>query len=274
MAAFVERSRCPGCGSGAVTTLLSRDFAHPSVWRFVERRYQGRLSRRELAGRHHEVARCALCQLLFHRYVLSDASLARLYGEWTSEPEPRANEGAPGVLLQPPAPARVLDLGAGEGDFCAAAREAGCEVIAVEIAPTLLERLQDQGFEAYSRIEDVERSDIGLARCHQIVEHLPRPLETLRALAERLAPGGRIELSVPDASRTSADLSCTFWSAGDDALRPLEHLNGFTPRSLGWLARQLGLSCSAPRATGLARMRRPSTMHRTLERPGTGGIAP
>jgi len=270
MASFVERSRCPGCGSGAVTTLLSRDFAHPSVWHFVEHRYQGRVARRELAGRQHEVARCALCQLLFHRYVLSDGSLAQLYDEWALEPATSAHEDTSDGLPRPTAATgRVLDLGAGEGHFCRAAREADCDVIAVEIAPGLLERLRDQGFEAYARIEDIQRSDIALVRCDQIVEHLPRPLETLRALAERLAPGGRIELSVPDASRTSADLSRTFWSAGNDALRPLEHPNGFTPRSLAWVARQLGLSLvhSGPRVTGLARMRRPTTMQRTLEHP-------
>jgi SAM-dependent methyltransferase len=274
MAAFVERHRCPSCGSGAITTLLSRDFSHPSVWSFLERRYEGRVSRRELAGRRHEVARCALCQLLFHRFVLSDTALARLYDEWTGEPERGSSDGALGSLPEPPVATRVLDLGAGEGEFCAAAREAGCEVIAVEVAPRQLEQLRDQGFDAYARVEEIECSDLGLARCHQILEHLPRPLETLRAIAGRLAPGGRIELSVPDASRLSQGLPCAFWSAGNDALRPLEHVNGFTQQSLQRLAQQVGLSYRAPRAVGWERVRRPTTMRLTLERPAAGGISP
>ena len=71
MAGFVERDRCPLCASGALTTLRSIDFGHPSVWRFIDERYQGRVRRTELARRPHEVARCAICQLSFHRYVLA-----------------------------------------------------------------------------------------------------------------------------------------------------------------------------------------------------------
>ena len=84
-------------------------------------------------------------------------------------------------------PDRVLDLGAGDGRFCSAARDAGCEVIAVELADSRLEHLRAAGFAAHARVDDVPHDRIDLARCHQILEHLPRPFETLRALALRLA---------------------------------------------------------------------------------------
>jgi SAM-dependent methyltransferase len=273
MAAFVERSRCPACGSGATTTLLSRDFSHPSVWGYVAGRYHGRVGRRELAGRAHEVARCALCRLLFHRYVLSDPALARLYDDWAEEPEPVATTDALGGLPEAPAARRVLDLGAGDGEFCAAAREAGCDVIAIEIAPARLASLRDRGFQAYACVEEVGCSDIALARCHEILEHLPRPFETLRAIAARLAPSGRIELSVPDASSQAAALPRGFWSARDDELRPLEHVNGFTPRTLRLLARALGLSYEPP-DRGAALLRRRPKLELALARPASGGAAP
>lgn len=263
MASFVERTRCPACGSGAITTLLSRDFGHPSVWAFVERRYRGRVSRRELAGRRHEIARCALCKLLFQRYVLSDASLAQLYDEWAKTPRAESTDlelAAPGESR----PQCVLDMGAGDGGFCATARKAGCEVIAVEVAGSRLERLRECGFVAHARIEAVAHERIDLARCHEILEHLPRPFETLDEVARRLAPGGRIEISVPDASRSSSELQRLCWSAGDDALRPLEHVNGFTPRALRAIAHRLELELVEPVARGCTPWRRPGTLRLAL----------
>jgi len=278
MASFVERQRCPACGSGSTTTLLSRDFAHPTVWAYLEDRYAGRVTRRELAGRHHEVARCALCKALFQRYVLSDACLATLYDEWllSSELSADAIDGELlGTLPAADEAGCVLDLGAGDGLFCNAAREAGCDVVAVDLAPSQLAGLRDLGFTAYPRIDDVPRRDIRLARCRDILEHLPHPIETLRAIAERLAPGGRIELSVPNIARCPTAPPRPFWTACDDALRPLEHVNGFTARAVQSMASQLGLFCeqtSQPRWTRSS-AGRASTLRWELERPAERGLA-
>jgi len=268
MASFVERTRCPACQGGAITTLLSRDYAHPSVWSFVGRRYGGRIERRELAGRRHEVARCAFCSLLFQRYVLSDASLERLYDEWWEPaardplPPPRGSldsldspdgpEGLEGLRRLDSLAARrgrggaVLDLGAGRGDFCDRARAAGCDVVAVEISARRREQLRERDFEVYASAEAMPERRFDLVRCHEIVEHLPRPFETLATLRGLLGPGGRIELRVPNAGAAARPLERAFWSASDDALRPLEHVNGFTRASLHRLARRLDLDCVEP----------------------------
>lgn len=242
MASFVERTRCPACGSGATATLLSRDFAHPTVWRFLEHRYRGRLTRRELAGRRYELARCARCSLLFQRRVLTDPCLAELYDAW------RDDAGAPDegpALALPRDRGGVLDLGADDGRFVRAAQAAGCPAVAIEIAPSKLARLRADGLEAHGRIEAVERRDLALVRCFDVLEHLPRPLETLQAVARRLAPGGRLELRVANAARCPTATPGPFWAARDDALRPLEHLNGFTPRALRLMAQVAGLTCAA-----------------------------
>ena len=253
MASFVERTRCPACQGGAITTLLSRDYAHPSVWSFVGRRYGGRIERRELAGRRHEVARCAFCSLLFQRYVLSDASLERLYAEWweppASETPPLRIDGLDSLAGRSCRGGAVLDLGAGRGDFCDRARAAGCDVVAVEISARRREQLRERGFEAYASVEAMPERRFDLVRCHEIVEHLPRPFETLAALRGLLGPGGRIKLRVPNAGAAARPLERAFWSASDDALRPLEHVNGFTRASLHRLARRLDLDLVEPADT-------------------------
>lgn len=261
MASFVERTRCPGCGSGATATLLSRDFAHPTVWRFLEHRYRGRLPRRVLAGRPYELARCARCSLLFQRRVLTDPGLAALYD---TGKERAGTQDEPPALSLPGAGSRVLDLGADDGRFVRAARAAGATAVAIEIAPSKLARLRAEGLEAHDRVEDVEHRDLALVRCFDVLEHLPRPLETLQALAGRLAPGGRLELRVVNAARCPTASPGPFWTARDDALRPLEHVNGFTPRALRLMAQVAGLTCAA--APSRPWRRAPAVLHWQLLR--------
>ena len=240
MAGFVERDRCPLCDSGALTTLRSVDFAHPTVWSYLERRYEGRARRRELAGRLFEVARCAICQLSFHRFVLNDGALERLYEEWL--PDSRASEPRSVDLtaLERHArgePERVLDLAAATGEWSMAARARGFDVIAVERSDTRRKHLRELGVECCASIDDVARASIDYAHCDRIFEHLPHPVETLVRLSRCLAPGGTVRIQVPDATRATRDVTASYWAASDDALRPLEHVNGFTAPALCALGR-------------------------------------
>lgn len=266
--ALVERTRCPSCGGGASSTLHSRPFAHPSVWSGLQRRYPGRLRRTSFASRRYEVARCDLCQLLFQRFVPCDASLARLYGAWN--PDPPRPARAERMRLSGALPERILDLGAGDSRFCTTAHAAGCQVVAVDIAEERLATLRAQGIEAHRSVEDAPADGFGLVRCHQIVEHLPRPYETLRTLTDRLAPGGRLELCVPDATGCAKALQRPFWNAADSVLRPLEHLNGFTLQALRVLERRLELARMPAAPAPWNRRGQAGLLWLVLERPAAG----
>lgn len=264
MAAFVERDRCPACGSGALKTLRSVDFAHPRIWTFIEARYQGRARRRELAERLYEVASCALCELSFQRYVLSEGALERLYEEWLpANAQTEARDDDLSALERhtraEPERTRVLDLAAGSGAWSLAARAKGFDVVAVERSEARRKHLRELGLECVARVDDIARASVDYAHCDGIFEHLLEPAATLHSLGERLAPGGLAALRVPNASRATRDVEADYWFASDDALRPLEHVNAFTIGALRALGRAARLEevaeATTPKRFALGRFR-------------------
>jgi len=290
VAAFVERDRCPTCGSGAISTLLSRDFGHHSVWHFLKTYYGGRLPRREVGGRRYEISRCGICGLLWQRYILSDAGMERLYTHWISADESLAKQRAQAarrgglaareleivarLLRRPPSGIRVLDFGMGWGRWCAVARAMGFDVAGVELSEVRRKYAQGMGVEAHRDLDAIARGSIDFANAEQVFEHLPAPRDTLRQIAERLSPRGIVRVSVPNARGIAAQLIAPHWHAAKDALHPLEHINAFDTRALEWLGREAGLRRlplprRAPLEPGLAAALREAALHSWAARRGT-----
>jgi SAM-dependent methyltransferase len=99
---------------------------------------------------------------------------------------------------------RVLDLGCGEGDFTAAAAEAGADAIGADVAERALERarrrhpgLRFQRVEAHGPFP-WDDGAFDLVWASEVIEHV---VDTARWLSEArrvLAPGGRLALTTPD----------------------------------------------------------------------------
>jgi hypothetical protein len=66
----------------------------------------------------------------------------------------------------------------------------------------------------------------------EVLEHLVAPRDVLRSLRQRMVRGGVLVLEVPDCTGVLGIQSATEYSC----IHPLEHLNGFTPRSLARFA--------------------------------------
>jgi len=244
MASVVERESCPACGSRAVSTLRSISFDHPSLRAFVEAHFAGRLRARELAGRSHTIDRCDLCALGFHRHVLTRPALERLYEAARANERlgadvlARAERGLAGLREG----ARLLDVGAGAGDVALVARERGMAVTAVEIAERKRKHLLERGIDAHGDARDLPAASFDFARVDGVLEHAADPLALLAGVARSLAPNARVLVVVPDGRSAISAATREYWVPSDDALRPLEHVNAFSPRSLGVLARRAGLA--------------------------------
>jgi ubiquinone/menaquinone biosynthesis C-methylase UbiE len=101
-------------------------------------------------------------------------------------------------LLAPKRGERVLDLGCGQGVFCRALAQAGCQVTGVDAAPTLIQKARTYPMKPPVRylardaaqIEDLGEFDAASAiLCVQNMEHL----DVVSAAAARvLKPGGRM----------------------------------------------------------------------------------
>jgi SAM-dependent methyltransferase len=162
-----------------------------------------------------EVSRCRRCQLVFLRPMPSGDDLSDYYaGEYrelydTEESvERRFNDDLAEAnrrvsRLKPSiAPgARVLEIGSGSGAFLSAVKPYAGSVQGIELDARSRDWIRDTlGLPIARTLDDFPSSDGGfdvIAMFH-VLEHLPDPSEFLAALADRLAPEGKIAIEVPN----------------------------------------------------------------------------
>jgi S-adenosylmethionine-dependent methyltransferase len=131
---------------------------------------------------------------------------------------------------------RVLDAGGGSGELALRLLEAGYYVWLLDYAPNMLRQAR-QAVQALPRpVQDrltlvalaVDEAPAAFApcsfdliTCHTLIEYLPDPQATLRALVGLLCPGGVLSLSFVN---RHAQVLRRIWSLGDPqgALRALE----------------------------------------------------
>ena len=96
----------------------------------------------------------------------------------------------------PPA-GRVLDFGAGNGRFARALCAAGHDVHAVEPDPALRARMEGDGIPTLGALPPPDGAPFDAAYSINVLEHIEDDAGLLRALHDRLVPGGRLLLYTP-----------------------------------------------------------------------------
>ncbi|WP_197526620.1 class I SAM-dependent methyltransferase [Botrimarina colliarenosi] len=149
------------------------------------------------------------------------------------------------------APLRLLDVGCGSGllavDCCERFAAAGRDVtpIGLELSPQLAnaaaQRFADWSGDviaapALDGVAQIEDHSIHVATLVSFLEHDPRPLELLRALRPKLARDGVAIVKVPNFASLNRRLRGKRWCG----FRFPDHVNYFTPRTLGVLAGEAG----------------------------------
>lgn len=143
-------------------------------------------------------------------------------------------------------PGRMLEVGAGEGYFCSAAREAGWEVVGLDVAyPHAARARQLFGLEV--RVGDLLSADLRPASfdvvcLFQTLEHLHEPRVFLARVGELLRPNGLLALSTPNV------LSYPGKGRGvaEGWLIP-QHVLFYTPLSLLRFLKAMHFRCCQPR---------------------------
>lgn len=134
---------------------------------------------------------------------------------------------------------QALELGCSSGWFLAQLRDRGWTPVGVDLVSAPLERAREAGFEVHhGTLESVSFDD---GRFHavfawMVLEHVPRPRETLSQIARVLKPGGWFALSVPNRACWEPVVFGRHWR-GYDLPRHLQH---FTARRLENLLRDAG----------------------------------
>lgn len=120
---------------------------------------------------------------------------------------------------------KILEIGAGVGDFLAACRDRGWKCFGVE--PSEQARTIAKQFnklDLYSSVTEIGEKDFSIITLWHVLEHIPDLNETILKLKSMLAHEGRLIIAVPNHNSFDAKHYKQFW-AGYDVPRHLYHFN-------------------------------------------------
>lgn len=136
---------------------------------------------------------------------------------------------------------RILDVGAGTGEFVADLAALGMDVVGLELSAEACRAAARRGLRmiqgdwASASFRD---ASFEFLRMHHVLEHMVDPPDALRRAARALAPGGELVVAVPNFDSIQARLGTARWLASDFPA----HLYHFTPRALRLLVEGAGLA--------------------------------
>jgi SAM-dependent methyltransferase len=204
-----------------------------------------------LPGGGAHAAGCSDCGLLFVWPQPSQEVLDAYYapdGGWHSSRATRrlgtdlSKTGAEGAIetilpaldrflsaTRPVSGARVFDFGCGAGAWLDSLQDRGWDTYGLEPST-------DAAFQRHKRLLAVpSEPQFDLVIAYHVLEHLPRPLEVLRKLADVLVSGAHLLVSVPRLDTLAVHRQV------DYCLHPRHHIVGFTEVCLRGLLARAGL---------------------------------
>ncbi len=259
---FVEREACPVCRSGDAETLCEFGFQDPPLADFITSYYQGRVPLERFGNAVYRIRACPRCKLVYQDPVLNDEGMRELYEQWidTERSLYKKQHAGSGRFRQyagqvqtvarlfaerQPGEVRVLDYGMGWGYWSRMAQAHGFDVSGCELSAARRAHANGLGLSVIDHLP-AEGGNFDFIFANQVFEHLPDPLRSMQQLVANLAPGGVIQVRVPDGRSVEGWLRQRAWSAELDAIHPLEHINCFTRRALLELAVASGLRAFNP----------------------------
>jgi len=191
---------------------------------------------------------CQACGFLFTHPRPSAEELQQYYGSdgiWQSNhaakhaaARTRKKRAAPALMsvldrlfpaTRPRPGARMLDFGCGTGAWLNAFQDQGWVTYGLDPST-------DVAFVRHERLTSVPADGrFDLVLVWHVLEHLPRPVDTLRTLAEAIAPGGYCLVSVPRVDTLAVHRDLEY------ILRPPAHISAYTEACLWGLMSSCGL---------------------------------
>jgi 2-polyprenyl-3-methyl-5-hydroxy-6-metoxy-1,4-benzoquinol methylase len=165
---------------------------------------------------------------------------------------------------------RVLDVGCGEGGAAGLLRAGGATWISgIELLPKpaeLAKQVYDEVLVGDALVKVDEASGpFDTILCYDVLEHLYDPLALIKALYAHAAPGGRLHISVPNASHISLlrdlILKGTF-GYQPFGHRDATHIRWFTRRDISALVAEAGWTIETVAWSQLHRSRHLHTLTR------------
>jgi 2-polyprenyl-3-methyl-5-hydroxy-6-metoxy-1,4-benzoquinol methylase len=110
---------------------------------------------------------------------------------------------------------KILDIGAGVGDFLATAHQNGWETIGVEPNPKAREIAEKKGVSFVDKTENLLDNSFDIITMWHVLEHVPDLEIQLNELKRLLKPNGHIIIAVPNFKSFDANYYKEYWAAFD-----------------------------------------------------------
>jgi 2-polyprenyl-3-methyl-5-hydroxy-6-metoxy-1,4-benzoquinol methylase len=114
-----------------------------------------------------------------------------------------------------PAKGRLLDIGAGTGDFLVRAKNNGWDIAGIEPSDKARSIAINKGIEFISGLSQVPDNSFNAVTMWHVLEHVPDIEQHIIELKRILAPGGVIIVAVPNYNSYDAKYYGEFWAAYD-----------------------------------------------------------
>ncbi|MBC8230808.1 class I SAM-dependent methyltransferase [bacterium] len=144
-------------------------------------------------------------------------------------------------LIQYARMGKILDYGCSTGGLLPLMAGLGFEPFGLEFNPIAAQKAQRLGYEVFcGRIEESPWTDgyFDTIILSQVIEHLVAPIDTLREIAKKLKPDGRLIVACPNAGSLYRHLFGRYWAHWHVPF----HLQHFNKHSLKFVAEEAGLT--------------------------------
>ncbi|WP_433834519.1 class I SAM-dependent methyltransferase [Flavobacterium anhuiense] len=119
------------------------------------------------------------------------------------------------INSQQPQKGKILDIGAGTGDFLLTAKNDGWETIGVEPSDRAKNIAKQKGISFVEEISMLENHSLDVITMWHVLEHVPDLENQIQELKRLLKPTGTLIVAVPNYKSFDANHYQTFWAAYD-----------------------------------------------------------
>jgi 2-polyprenyl-3-methyl-5-hydroxy-6-metoxy-1,4-benzoquinol methylase len=110
---------------------------------------------------------------------------------------------------------RILDIGAGTGDFLKESELSGWSISGVEPNTSARELASIKGIHLVPTLEDLDSTTFDIITLWHVLEHLPNLEEQINKIKELLNPSGTLIIAVPNYKSFDANYYKEYWAAYD-----------------------------------------------------------
>jgi 2-polyprenyl-6-hydroxyphenyl methylase/3-demethylubiquinone-9 3-methyltransferase len=144
----------------------------------------------------------------------------------------------------------ALDVGCGAGLLAEPLARLGAKVTAIDASPEVIavarQHASTAGLDIDYQVGDVQEleGEFDLITCMEVIEHVADPASFVKALAKRLATGGLLVMSTPNATSWSRLMMITIGEGFGQIPRGTHEFDKFiTPERMKLLLGDAGLKC-------------------------------